>query len=308
MPLPDICINAGNNEDSAAIGLPGGVGGGIGEGGTITPEDGISYPGVIGNMPCNRPVIAGVTEQKRKYTIQFKYANDLPVDLTNVTKVMFYAKETYDAINYYVEKECSITDAAEGMITLKLKASNIPYSGVWWAGFHMFDSSNTAIAQYDVYLYVEKSLTSANRTNNTITISEVRMALLDRCPADNSLLDDIEFSDAEIAFAIRRPVDEWNERPPRILTYQYTTATFPYRYYWTNAASGELLKMAANNLIRNKMNYQAGGVSIEDKSRAPIYVQLAKELHLEYLEWMILEKTRLNAESIYGGVKTITYY
>jgi len=308
MSLPDICLGVGDNEGSGGIGLPPGVPGGVDDGGTITPGDGVSYSGTIGNMSCNRPVIANVSGMKKSYTIQIKTPNDLPLDLTNVAKIMFYAKETYDAINFYVEKECTITDAAEGMLKLKFSASDTPYSGVWWAGFHLLDASNASIAQYDIYLYVEKSLTSANRTNNTITIAEMRLALLDRCPSDNSLLDDIEFSDTEVAFAIRRPVDEWNERPPRISTKQYTTATFPYRYYWMEAACAELLKMASRNLIRNKLNYNAGGVSVDDKSRAPIYTQLAEQIHQQYLEWMMHEKARLNAESVYGSISSVTYY
>ena len=164
------------------------------------------------------------------------------------------------------------------------------------------------IAQYDIYLYIEKSLTSAERTNNTITIPEVRILLLDRCPADNPLLDDLEFSDSEIAFAIRRPVDEWNERPPHLMNAQYTPATFPYRYYWMEATAGELLKMASRNLLRNKLDYQAAGLSINDKSRAEVYVQLAEQIHIQYLEWMQHEKFRINAEGVYGGVRTVIYY
>ena len=308
MPLPDICLGVGDNEGNGGIGQPPGVPGGIPGDGTITTEEGVEVPGTIGNLPCNRPVISNSTSMKRSYTIQIKTPNDLPVDLTNISKVMFYAKETFDAANFYLEKECTITDAAEGMISLKFGKTDTPYSGVWWAGFHLIDSSDTPIAQYDIYLYIEKSLTSANRTNNTITIPDVRMALLDRCAADNVLLDDVEFSDSEISFAIRRPVDEWNERPPRISTYQYTTATFPYRYYWTEAACGELLKMSGRNLIRNKLNYKAGGVSVDDKSRAPIYMQLGEQIHQQYLEWMMHEKARLNAESVYGNVTSRTYY
>ena len=138
MPLPDICLNTGDNEGSSGIGVTPGVGGGVGPG-VITPGDGVAYPGVIGNMPCNRPVIATVTSMKRKFVIQIKDANDVPQDLTEIDHIKFFAKETYDAAKYYLEKDCTITDATEGIIELKFGGTDTPYSGVWWAGFHLID-------------------------------------------------------------------------------------------------------------------------------------------------------------------------
>jgi len=306
--LPDICLIGGDADAGAGIGQPPGVGGGIGPGIPTSPSDGLVYPGDIGGTPCNRPVIAAVTGTKRKYNIQIQHTNGTPVVLTDISRVKFLAKETSDAANFYLNKTCTITDSATGMISLSLKAVDIPYAGVWLGAFHLQDASLEVIAQYDIYLYIEKSLTSAERTNNTITIPEVRILLLDRCPADNPLLDDLEFSDSEIAFAIRRPVDEWNERPPHLMNAQYTPATFPYRYYWMEATAGELLKMASRNLLRNKLDYQAAGLSINDKSRAEVYVQLAEQIHIQYLEWMQHEKFRINAEGVYGGVRTVIYY
>jgi hypothetical protein len=309
MPIPDICLmGSDDNLSVGGIGQAEGVGGGVGSAGSVTVEDGVSYAGTIGDKPCNRPVISATTDMKRRYNIQLKRPNGTVLDLTNIAKVMFYAKETNDAVSFYISKECSITDAANGMISLRLRGTDVPYSGVWLAAFHLLDASNAPVAQFDVYLYVEKSLTSANTKNNTITIPEVRMALLDRCPGDNSLLDDIEFTDAEIAFAIRRPVDEWNEHPPMLYNATYTTATFPFRYNWIDAACSELLRMASRKLLRNKLDYQAGGVQVKDKSRAEIYLQLAEQMHQRWKEWLIHHKAAVNAGNIYGGVKTLIYY
>jgi len=311
MPLPDICLVSGSNpdnENAQGIGQPDSPGGGIGVGGVITPGDGVAYTGEIGNLRCNRPVISAVSGSKVKYTIQLKYVNDQPVDLSNVSSVKFVAKETYDAISYYLNKTCTIVDAANGMITLQLKPADIPYAGVWLAAFMLYNGEDALISQYDVYLYIKKSLNSAECQNYVITVAEVRYALLDRCPEENALLDDFEFSDSEIMFAIMRPVDEWNETPPIIQNYQYTAATFPYRYHWLDATCAELLKMTSRKLIRNKLDYNAGGVAVNDKSRAPIYAQLAEQMHMEYIRWMRLEKARINAENCYGGLRSRVYF
>jgi hypothetical protein len=306
--VPDICLAKGNNEDVGAIGGPGGVGGGLPTDGSITSGGDVAVSGVIGNMPCNRPVISMVTHTRRTLTIQFKKLNGTVLDLTNVAKVTFQAKETQDAVRFYVNKDCTITDAANGIITINFAPKEIPYAGVWNAAFLLWNGDDEILLQYDIYLYLEKDLNSSQRCNTPITIPEVRMLLLDRCPADNGLLDDFEFSDAEVVFAIRRPVDEWNEMLPQIAGYQFTPATFPYRYNWLNATAAELLRMASRKLLRNKLDYSAGGVNINDKSRGPVYVQLAESMHTEWTAWCRHEKARINAENCYGSIRSNIYY
>ena len=40
----------------------------------------------------------------------------------------------------------------------------------------------------------------------------------------NSLIDDYEFTETDVMFAIRRPIDRWNEMTPNIMV--FTPATF----------------------------------------------------------------------------------
>jgi hypothetical protein len=308
MPIPDLCLAKGNNEDAGAIGGPGSIGGGLPSDGSITGGGGVAVAGTIGNLACNRPVLSMVTHTRRSFTIQFKKLDGTVLDLTNVARVTFQAKETQDAVRFYVKKNCTVTNAVNGLVTLDFAPRETPYAGIWNAAFLLWNSSNEIILQYDIYLYLEKDLNSSQRANTPITIPEVRMLLMDRCPADNGLLDDFEFSDAQIIFAIRRPVDEWNEMLPQIEGYQFTPATFPYRYNWLNAAASELLRMASRNLIRNKLDYQAGGVNVNDKSRGPIYAKLAEDMHTEWASWCRHEKARINAENCYGSIRSNIYY
>lgn len=306
--LPDICLATGNNEEVGAIGGSGSMGGGLSTTATIDGSGNVVYGGTIGNLPCNRPVLSMVTHSNRTFNIQIKKLDGTNVDLTNVAKVTFQVKETYDAVRFYINKECAISNATEGRISLSLTKRELHYAGVWNAAFLLQNSDDSILAQYDIYFYVEKDLNSSHRANVPITIPEVRMLLMDRCPADNSLLDDFEFSDAQIVFAIRRPVDEWNETLPQIEGYQFTPATFPYRYHWLNATASELLRMASRNLIRNKLDYNAGGLNVNDKSRGPIYAQLCEQMHTEWMQWMRHEKARINAENCYISSKSNIYF
>ena len=166
----------------------------------------------------------------------------------------------------------------------------------------------STVAQYSVFLHVERNLNSQRAQNVTISVAEMRLLLLDRCPADNSLLDDFEWSDAEIAFAIQRSVDLWNETLPQIANYQYTAATFPYRYHWMDGCAGELLIMAGRRISRNRLDFDAGGVSIQDRARGVMYLQLGQQMLSEYKQWITLEKGRINAENCYGRVQSNVYF
>jgi hypothetical protein len=124
------------------------------------------------------------------------------------------------------------------------------------------------------------------------------MGMRDRCPEDNFLLDKVEFSDTEIAWAIRRPIDWWNEQPPPIET--YTPATFPFRYNHLDAVIGELYRMAAIHQERNNLRYSAAGVTVDDSESYTRYHQIAEELTGRYQTWALRKKRSMNLEKFYG--------
>jgi hypothetical protein len=305
--LPDICLGTGSKAEASAIGAGDGAAGGIGAG-TVGGDGNLTYQGKVGDKPCSRPVIDAVAGSPKTLTIQICQTNGDAVDLSSFSEVRFKVKESYDARTLYIDTACSIVDATNGMIRLDLSKALNRWAGVWLAAFVLENADGDSVAQYDCYLHVSKGIANQEYKNSSITIADVRLALWDRCVTDNGLLDDFEFSDSEICSAIRMPVDEWNETPPIINGAQFTAATFPYRYNWIQAAAAELLRMAARNLLRNKLDYNAGGLNVNDRSRGPIYVQLATAMRQEWRDWMMREKRRINAENCYGGVSSRIYY
>jgi hypothetical protein len=131
-------------------------------------------------------------------------------------------------------------------------------------------------------------------------MAEIRMALTDLESSEVSLLDDVEFSDVQIAHAMRRAVDQWNDTPPTIQ--YYTTADFPYRHYWTIGTVAHLLDMAAAKYRRNRLSYSAGGVSIDDQNKSTEYQAIADQKQQEYNNWMMREKIRLNMEASWATI------
>lgn len=305
--LPDLCLVLNSNEAQAGVGQPESVGGGVPTTGSIT-ANGMSFAATIGNMPCNRPVLTAIANGNRTFNITLARTDGTPVDLSNTDHVEFVVKETYDANAYYIQKNCTVTTGTAGLITIALDKTELPYAGVWLASLRLIGATGAIQAQYDMYLYVERDYHSGETKNKPISITDVRMELLDRCPSDNALLDDVEFGDSAIAYCILKPVNEWNETPPIIGQYQYTQATFPYRYHWVQATCAELLRMAARNLIRNKLDYNAGGLNVQDRARGAVYLQIAEQMRAEWQDWMRREKVRLNAESCYGSVSSRSYF
>jgi hypothetical protein len=125
----------------------------------------------------------------------------------------------------------------------------------------------------------------------------VRLYLRDT-PADNTLLDDVEFSSVEIMAALRRPVDIWNETTPCLIN--YTPATFPWREHWMQAAVGYLMQTASYHYYRNELSYSSGGLSAADKDKGRTYQEMAKQNIDNFKQWMMRKKIEINMDMGYG--------
>jgi len=132
------------------------------------------------------------------------------------------------------------------------------------------------------------------------------MALYDLDPELNTLLDRLEFEDAQIAYCLQRPIDMWNETPPHIRT--YSQANFPSREFWLRGTMSFLLRQIANLYSRNSLTYQAGGTTINDQNKAKDYLTVAAQLQGEYKEWLEREKTSQNLGQFYGTMRSDFYY
>lgn len=300
--LPDICIRVGENASHSAIGNTSPGGGLIG---SDLRSGGPRYSGTLASGACvGKPLLSAMAQAPTTFDVLLEDAEGNPVDLTAADKVRFIAREMTFTDYRYIDKECEIDpDPSTGMVALVLTRDDVPHAGLWEAGFIPMNASEEPLAEYSVYLELKKSMDYERSSEvDPITIGEVRMSLYDRCAEDNEFLDDVEFRDDEVAHAIRRVVDLWNEEPPVIAGCMYTTTTFPYRFHGVDAACGELMRMKGVQLSRNRMPFATGSGKVDDKARADVYIQLGNALMQEYKQWMRREKYRLNANNVYGGV------
>jgi len=177
-------------------------------------------------------------------------------------------------------------------------------AGIFGCSIERYVTGPHLVDTWPLLFCVEPSAMSLLGGNGPILIPEVRLGLLDLDNqvggnhAFSNLLDDVEFTDLEILFAMRRVPDLWNETPPLLTT--YSASSFPYRYHWLQATCGHLLLMGAARYRRNRLAYQAGGIAIDDQSKADEYEKTGQQLIAEFKEWMRNEKYRINMGLAWG--------
>ncbi len=192
----------------------------------------------------------------------------------------------------------TIVDASEGLVEFQIPDEVCHYPGIYQFEIGVLIGSSLAMSDKGL-ISVESGVFGTEGTCiGPPSIQEIRMHLRDR-PEENDLLQDVEFDDAEILAAVVRPVQQFNERPPTLR--YYSCRTFPFRYNWLNAIVSELLRTAAHHYVRNKMNAQGAGLSVDDKDKDDDYLRIAKMYRDEWVEFMALKKAELNLRGFYGS-------
>lgn len=243
------------------------------------------------------------------------------LDITKHT-VKLLARTHFGASQVLFAVDAAINDAATAEVCAVVAAADVNLPGLYLgeavvyeapaAGDAASSDSSTEelelfpVDRFSCYVEVEQSL-AANTAGSAavVPIAEIRLLMRDKCAEDNFLLDNIEFSDTEIALALRRPVDYWNEQPPPIG--EFTPSNFPYRYNWANGAIGELLRIASLNYERNRLRYSAGGLTVDDKDKSAAYLQAAQQYLAEYRAWVHHKKIQINMENGFGSTSIASF-
>jgi hypothetical protein len=203
----------------------------------------------------------------------------------------------------YLRKALTVEDASRGLFTVTFQQNDFRKSGSYGdPGTFLAEvvvRDENGVRRVSEFRYLQVVPTLEWTSHGPITIPEIRMALLDY-GCSNTLLDDVEFTDAEIMFAIRRPIDRWNETTPNLIL--YTPATFPWREHWMICTIGYLMRSAAHKYRRNNLTYQAAGLNVNDMDKFSEYEQVAALRVKEYDDWMRNKKIEINVSQ---GVGTL---
>lgn len=204
----------------------------------------------------------------------------------------------------YVEVPAEIYNEAYGIVRIAIDETVTKYAGVFFGEVALMttaeDGTQCVLMSNVFYVIVNKGLYGSNKFRGAPTIGEIRLHLRDSHPEESYLLDGLAFDNAEIAQAISRPIEYWNEMPPPIRT--YTTITFPFRFHWLEAIIGELYRMAEESHRRNQLTYAAGGINIDDMNKERNYGAAARERWLAWRDFVRVKKASLNLQDAIGEV------
>lgn len=250
-------------------------------------------------VPYNYSVLMLSQNTAETVTLELKNRSGVTYNFTDGDTITLYVKEFPKAGVLALTKTCTVDD--DGNVVVTFTASDLDTPGVYWGEFAVIEDGGTAVShRIRCYLNIDASIAETNQSYDPLTIDHLRVCLRDRGAEDNFLLDDVEWSDGEIASAIIRSVGIWNECRPINSNLTYTQITFPYKEHAAEGAIGELLHSAALNLTRNRMPVQTGGVTTDDKARSAIYLELANKYKEQYKIWVISTKASLNAQKAFG--------
>ena len=194
-------------------------------------------------------------------------------------------------------------DPVSGLLQFDLTRAMVKQAGIYQLSVALKNPDGDIKHIENPLLWVERSLFGATTKDNSFgppSMQELRQALMDSA-GENVLLDGSEFFDDQLAFAVGRPIEQWNSDPPPLRPLQ-DTRTFPFREQWLRAICGHLLVAAANNYRRNHLPYQAGGMSIDDKNKEGPYLQTGLKLLEDWTAWVRAAKYRINTASFDGQI------
>lgn len=194
-------------------------------------------------------------------------------DIPHADNIRLLVREYINRGNTYAEAAATVYDAAAGLVRVDVPSAVAAEPGIYWAALQILNASDQILFENTFLLTVSASVTKKARPRRkTPTIPEIRMQLRDSSPEENYLLDAVMFSDAEIAAAIGRCVDYWNDSMPP-LRRKYSTETFPYKYQWMEGTIALLFMTAAEFYQKNDLQVAAGGVAVNDMAKAQWYLQ-----------------------------------
>ena len=201
-----------------------------------------------------------------------------------------------------------LVEAETGKLRFELSAELLALPGVYFAEAQVLDhTSETPQVLFSnmFYLVVNRSISASDETaamRGPPSIAEIRLHLRDSSPQENFVLDNIKFDDAEIAMAITRPIEYWNEVPPPLR--RYTTQNFPHRFHWLEAIVGQLYMLVAEHQRANNLQYQAGGIAVDDMNREMNYERAAQTRWQAWKDFVRARKASDNLARAYGGISS----
>lgn len=219
-------------------------------------------------------------------------------------EVRLFVRESYTSSTVLIDSIGEVLSEPAGLVRFVIDDEDTRFAGTY-TGEVVVKRNSTRLHVMPLFISIEPSQSALMvELSPVLTIAWIRLMLRDTCPEANFLIDELEWDDTEIAFALRHPIDEWNETPPP--TGQLTPKTFPFRNHHARAAIAELLLLAGHWYLRNNLSYSAAGVAINDRDKGNAYITLGQNYQKQWRAWMRNKKIELNVDG--GFVQLLSPY
>jgi hypothetical protein len=172
--------------------------------------------------------------------------------------------------------------------------------GIYLFEAGLYNSAGALVLSNAGYLEVTPSA-AWQQDRYPLSIARIRRAIRDAHPRNNRVLEECEFTLAEIMDQLTYAVDEYNTT--NFPQTAWTPVNFPWPSRLIDGTVAGLLGMAATWYARNDLKLQAAGLGADDMGKAQIYTALSEKYHDRWMRWVIPQKRNAN---IRGGWGTTT--
>lgn len=195
-------------------------------------------------------------------------------------------------------------DATEGSFSFRVPAAGTTNPGMYLFEASLYNASDVLVMANAGYMEITPSI-AYQQGIQPLSVSQIRRALRDAHPRNNRILEECEFSLAEILDTIDIVVQEYNSTGQPITTYSASNFPHPVQLMWGVIAN--LLDMAAIWYARNDLKVAADGLDADDMGKAKIYVALALQYRKRWTNWAVMHKRNINIRNGWGTVQSHSF-
>lgn len=221
-------------------------------------------------------------------------------------EVVAVCRELWTSDDFTFQVNCEEVNADEGTFTYRIPQTATVTPGVFVVEVALLNHSDIVVVANAGYLEVQMSLLS-QQDRLVVSVPTIRRMMRDAHPRANRILEECEFTLAEIQDAIFETVEEWNTTPPVMSGVFHTSQTFPWPYRLARGVVGRLLETAAIWYLRNDLRIRTPGLDVNDMEKGPAYDKLGKTYRAEWLDWTKRIKRQINVAGGWGRVASGSY-
>lgn len=172
-------------------------------------------------------------------------------------------------------------DTDNYVITLEFPASIQADSGIYLVSVGFFNDLDKLIFTSDFFVYNEPSMWGTTSGNALPKIKDIQLSMRDSDIVENELTGSRQFGVEEITLAAINTINLWNDTPP--VTVGVTTKNFTYPTIWRLGIQYYLYDMILEWYRKNRLQYNAGGISVDDMNRLNEYTAAQQQRQRELI-------------------------